>query len=665
MLPKVLQYKDQFENTGEPRVRMLDPFRGKAGFYKQACAEVNDYLAAVRPKMGKRYVLVLAMGASELYGPNRNGDGFSEDPVRVRNNWAVSPGETLRDHFKTFETHANVFRHHINKDPAKGFGTVAKAFYNEGMHRVELLLELDVEKGSDIISKLDRGEFPGVSMGCRIKYDVCSICGNQAPTLAQYCEHVNGRNPEFGMNQLMPDGRKCFVFNPSPTLFDLSFVFKPADRIGYTMMRKVAGAQPYVVKSSASAGEDVYRLSQKKSTLQKLSTIDKIIQGDVVDPASMGMGPGELRATKSLVSNVLPSVMRDSPQLPDKILEGMSRLSIPSMLSSTNACGIIPTTPELHIIISKKQGITASPEIGKRLGMLQGVIAEVLSEMPQVLDHMEEGLLKFSSEYVDGYTVNALRPYTEKRALWEDRLARKYIPESVGGVIGDTTGAYDTNNTYYNSVQQPLHFRSPETGRVYQTTRDAGEKADLANKKKLLIEGAGVAGLLGLGVKSLTASPKWRWLGGAALGGAGILGNKVVSGQKVPKVMTREGVGVPANTEFVEKRSGAASEVVAPLAGGALLSVLLAQDLGGVNGHAPGGVAESLQRTAREQPGLMTIAGAAAIGGTMGGAKYIKSALKNKLAGLAKSASYDTTVPPAASFEDLVYKIGEFVVDGY
>ena len=69
------------------------------------------------------------MGASEFYGPNRNGDAFRES-------------ELIKTH-KTFETNAHVYKSHVNKDPAKSYGKVVKSFYNPDMHRVELILEID------------------------------------------------------------------------------------------------------------------------------------------------------------------------------------------------------------------------------------------------------------------------------------------------------------------------------------------------------------------------------------------------------------------------------------------------------------------------------------------------------------------------------------------
>src|SRR5438128_557773 len=126
---------------------------------------------------GKMYLHINAMGAGEFYGPNRNGDYF--------------PEEVLKLYYKTFETSpAHVFRHHINKDPARAIGRVIFALYNERMHRIELVAEVDRDLGSDVESRIAAGDFPATSMACKTPYDVCSICHNKAHTRQEYCVHL-------------------------------------------------------------------------------------------------------------------------------------------------------------------------------------------------------------------------------------------------------------------------------------------------------------------------------------------------------------------------------------------------------------------------------------------------------------------------------------------
>src|SRR6188768_2666902 len=74
----------------------------------------------------------IAMGATEAYGPNRNGDGFKMAMLR-----ACAP---------SFVKNALYYYGHRNKDPAKSYGTIKLAYVNEAMKRIELLIALNGTK---------------------------------------------------------------------------------------------------------------------------------------------------------------------------------------------------------------------------------------------------------------------------------------------------------------------------------------------------------------------------------------------------------------------------------------------------------------------------------------------------------------------------------------
>lgn len=86
---------------------------------------------------------------------------------------------------------------------------------------------------------------------CRVSHDICSFCGNKAPSRQQYCESTeNGGHCKAGglkdnIGSLVEiDGgiHHLHADNPDPTFFDISHVYRPADRIAYTMgMLKAAG----------------------------------------------------------------------------------------------------------------------------------------------------------------------------------------------------------------------------------------------------------------------------------------------------------------------------------------------------------------------------------------------------------------------------------------
>lgn len=129
---------------------------------KRANAEFSHKIRNIEFLNGEIPVHVIAMGSTEGYGPNRNGDGFKE--------------ASLQRYHDTFVKHARHYRHHRNKDEAKSYGIVKASFYNPDMKRVELLLALNGTKeaasanGGLVADKeremLERGDDLPVSMAC-------------------------------------------------------------------------------------------------------------------------------------------------------------------------------------------------------------------------------------------------------------------------------------------------------------------------------------------------------------------------------------------------------------------------------------------------------------------------------------------------------------------
>ena len=657
---KIIQLEPTFELTDEPRVVAFDPW-SRQGMYKHASEDALDYCRAVQPKPGKRYVLVLGLSASEYYGPNRNGDAFAErEVVGPGGKILVKASETLPRHHQSFERGAHIFAHHVNKDPRKGYGKPVKSFYNWKMHRVEIVLEIDLEKanGQFFIDRIDKGESPGVSMGCRIPYDVCAICGNHAPTRAQYCEHVNNKDPRFGMNQLTPEGLRCFVWNPSPDFFDISFVWRPADPIGF-MMKKVA-SQPYTVQGSREVAERIVSLQNKRAALGKISAIDKVIQGEMLTPsmsAEDAVSPESVRTFFQQASKI-PGTFDD---MPHKLVVQIAHLPLPVITSSMMAADIVPTARDIFKIIAAQRGQRATPEMLDLVGKTQGAIAEALKDAPEVLEAItKQAAAAISSDYVVPELTEKIAQEMPGRPLYLDALLREHVPESIGMPLGTALGA-DPTQAYYGSTMQPLTYRDPSSGKRYMTNRRAAEQADLENKKKLVAEGAGVAAGLGLGYKALTAGSKHRRikniLAPAALGTAGVLGYDLMKGQRVPRVRTEQGEYVPANTEFVEKRS---SRVLLPLGGGAATTLAVSQD---AFGKIPLEEAREAQQIAANNPTASTLGSATVLAAGQEFAPDVRDNVRQAVRALTKRASHDSLGETETPIEAVIAVIGQVLSD--
>ena len=362
----------------EPTVRLLD-LETSVGWEKLA-SEAVEYAKSITKKPGKTSILVLAMGASEYYGPNRNGDIFREAELKTRHS--------------TFVTNAHVYKSHVNKDPAKSIGKVIKSFYNDPMHRVELILELDDAKCPEIVSKIRNQQDVAVSMGCRIKYDVCSICGNKAPSRADYCKHLR-----YELNEIQPDGKVIAADNPNPTFFDISIVWRPADKTGY-MLKKVAnhGGSPYVEpgESSASLGMKCAAMTRLSSYLRKAADIDKLITGV---GAGVGLESDISQSETSLslkwLKSIAPKVVASYRLMGDSDIGNLSRADFSDVIKSLSDKGVFLMTPEfLDLLFMKIIGKASPVGLSSKLVSLQGSIFSLLAKHPEIpAKVLESGVL--------------------------------------------------------------------------------------------------------------------------------------------------------------------------------------------------------------------------------------------------------------------------------
>ena len=253
-------------------------------FIKMASGSENvflPYLDNVKFAEDEEPMHLVALGAKEAYGPNRNGDGFLE--------------QILRECHPSFVKFAKFYRNHKNKDPKISYGTVKCSAYNERMRRVELLIGLNREKSAaernggfvadEELEKLAKGDDIAVSMACRVPYDECSYCGHKARTRDEYCTSsmCKAGGCKDNLTRLIKVGNDVHILhvnNPSPTFFDISNVFRPADRIAY------GGKADYLMKAAGDGGFmgiDGAKLAQDMEVMAPLAVIlaqDSMMPGE-------------------------------------------------------------------------------------------------------------------------------------------------------------------------------------------------------------------------------------------------------------------------------------------------------------------------------------------------------------------------------------------------
>lgn len=261
----------------------------RADFIKRAGAEFAHKLENIKFAKDEIPVHMIAIGATEDYGPNRNGDGFTRD--------------CCKNYHPTFEKFARFYRDHANKNPAKSFGIVKASAYHEPMHRIELVVALNgskeaADRNGGLIAdkemeKLASDRDIAVSMACKIPFDICSSCGNKARTRAEYCDsvesggHCKAGGLRHNIGRVLSDGHVLHADNPNPTFFDISHVFRPADRIAYVSgkLQKAASAQcvsgvelAEQLGITAPLGLGAENLS--KQAAAQLAALNQLIQGE-------------------------------------------------------------------------------------------------------------------------------------------------------------------------------------------------------------------------------------------------------------------------------------------------------------------------------------------------------------------------------------------------
>lgn len=321
-----------YDRDGEPRVQLLFP----STQVKIAAANVANLHPAiarfrdtVRPTPDGVYILLNAMGSTEFYGQNNNGDIFYErDLNHAPPGWDSFTPEQMRDAardwpfgYPTF-LNAHLFVRHKNKDPGRSTGRVIIAVWNARMHRVDLVVFADRRLSRqfdayEFLEAVDRGEFPAVSMGTRVVFDVCSWCGNQAKVESDYCECIRRHKGEIAQGRKgVPDGVQCGMINPKPRMFDISWVPRGADKTA-RMLMKIASDQREAPATRAAA----------KLALEKRIPV-------------MGSEQGKLG-----------DLEKREPAFPTDVLNRLGSRGLPKALSSTGMSGIVLRPQEYQRIV--------------------------------------------------------------------------------------------------------------------------------------------------------------------------------------------------------------------------------------------------------------------------------------------------------------------------
>lgn len=394
---------DQSFFQEEPVIQIID-FNQKGHLIKVAAADsrISAFATDIKPDPNKIYVHILAMGAGEYYGANRNADYFPESNlIKCHETFATSP--------------AHIFKHHINKNPAIAIGQVIFSVYNERMHRVEIIAWIDRDRGYDVVDNIENGKYPATSMACHTPYDTCSICGNQARSRNEYCTHLRNE-----LGKIHADGKKTMAINDGPLrFFDMSIVFKPAD-ITSSVLQKVAAATEAKVGGALGSAESAYLqgLQEKVAELKKLSELIKEVEGNVV-----GSSPS--------LSKILEKVKDPNHDVLDLLVQ----FDLHHVLHALAELGISPSVGFFAKLIGQKM-------TGQSVEGIEHLVQGLLLENPEAVQVPNMELEKEASYAEKRSLLSVLIPFVKQSSLFPDLVmgrasAQPGYPGEVGhGVPG-------------------------------------------------------------------------------------------------------------------------------------------------------------------------------------------------------------------------------------
>lgn len=321
---------------------------------------------------------LIAMGNSDQYGFNRNGDYFA--------------GDVLEKKASTFVTHGKVFREHRHyEDRRRGqyepIGQVKWAGYDpKGMQRVELIVHLDKNAAAEEYEMAKKGEDLSWSMSCRVPNDRCSCCGNQAKTVSNYCEHLKHKMGQYidGMSKY------AFAYNDNPTFFDISRVGTPADRIARHLeymfkspdaelqksagMVKAASSRDVCIPSAYAAMADGINLEvlelEEQAMLTKLASIEEFANAQ----ETRSRAAHDSRAYAMLVTN--PMVLTEKMAAAE--LEACRAVEPGTLFRELSKRACILSFPAFCQYVFGKEDVEDMPIVKRATMCLPGIFTDML-----------------------------------------------------------------------------------------------------------------------------------------------------------------------------------------------------------------------------------------------------------------------------------------------
>lgn len=227
-----------------------------------------------------------------------------------------------------------------------------------------------------------------LSHNCSVSHDICSSCGNKAPTRKQYCDESMCKHGGLKNNigKVFEDGHILHADNPDPTFFDISHVIRPADRIAYVLgsdlskLHKTAEDRVICGAELAEFGlGDFTKQAAAVSSMFENSTMNE--QLAILNRLSLLETPTSVKLMKMAMA-FAPSVTLSAQPL------NLAFIKLSEMLASLAKKDCLLSVPSFLAMLSGdvKKAAELAPAIAKRL---PGVFTRLVNDEDLTLRLME------------------------------------------------------------------------------------------------------------------------------------------------------------------------------------------------------------------------------------------------------------------------------------
>lgn len=419
---------------------------------KSAASDTFDKSALQEHAPDKDHFMLhlVAMGAQERYGFNKNADGF--------------PKQALEKYHPTFVSDGAFFREHRNRSQEhQGIGHVKASAYNSDLDRVELLVWGHKKKAAEEYEKARAGEPLSFSMSCRVPYDICNCCEKKASSPRDYCSHMKDTPTQY-----VPEFQKyAFVINDKPTFFDISAVAKPADRIAHYISyafpdgdehEKLASAwdQTPVIFGADWAEYEGLCIPDSSSPwpLDRQHIIEKLAAEELVVTDTRAQYPASAEK-RAFIRDVLPFAFGAKDSITDRHIDTLRDLQPGTFFNKLASAGVLLPMRVFasYVTGDSFQTIDSTPLVKRAAQLSVGIFNKILKTgVPDELMHVFDMSSTKAASYdqaVKAESDAAMNLLIERFSVLSTHMRSNTIKRAAEGELSErerftpgTTGLY-------------------------------------------------------------------------------------------------------------------------------------------------------------------------------------------------------------------------------